>query len=173
MTDTWILTGAPVFGMIANLLVQAALSHLWRRSKTGAAIGCGALSGLAVAAGIAASTPAFPAVERVSWCVLAYLDLAFGYWAFLNLNLTSLRIRVLKEISGAPGGTLPQATLAQRYDDREMVERRLARLEAAGQVVRLGERYVLKAQWLVRLANFIRLLRRVIIPEPLGRGRME
>jgi hypothetical protein len=155
--------------MIANVLVQVALSHLWRRRKPGAAIGCGALSGLAVAAGIAASAPAFPAVERVSWSVLTYLGLAFGYWAFLNLNLTSLRIRVLKEIFAAPGEALSRATLAQRYDDCEMAERRLARLEAAGQVVRLGERYVLKAQWLVRIARFISLLREAIIPEPVTR----
>ena len=164
MTAAWLLTCAPVLGMVANVLGQTALSHLWRRRRTGAAIGCGALAGVAVAAGWAASVPAFTLAERVGWSVASYTGLAFGYWAFLNLNLTSLRIRVLKEISAAPGGTLPYATLAQRYGDREMVERRLARLEEAGQVARRGEYYVLRAPGLVRVARLIGLVRKVIIP---------
>ena len=159
--------------MLANVVVQAALSHLWRRRRPILAIGCGAILGLVVAAGIAASAQAFSAAETVGWSVLSYLGLAFGYWAFLNLNLTSLRIRVLKELASAPGETLSHATLASRYDDREMVERRLARLEAAGHIARNGGRYVLKAYWLIRVADLIRLLRRAIIPGPSPRTRVK
>ena len=165
MTAAWLLTGAPVLGMLVNVLLQASLSHLWRRRRPAPAIACGAVLGLAVVAWIAASVPAFPAAESVSWSAVSYLGLAFGYWAFLSLNLTSLRIRLLKEISGAPAGTLSTATLASRYDDREMVERRLARLTAGGHVVQTGENYVLKSRWLVRLARFLRWLRRAIVPE--------
>ena len=44
----------------------------------------------------------------------AYLAFAFGYFNFINLNVASLRIRMLQELMES-GGTMPAAAFAACY----------------------------------------------------------
>jgi len=99
----WMLTLAPVAGLAANVFAQIACARILRR--LGLSIVAGALCGLLVTALCTAldSTSAGIALAA-DWAVaiLTYFALAFGYWAFLNLNITSLRIRILREFCNLP-----------------------------------------------------------------------
>jgi hypothetical protein len=59
-----------------------------------------------------------------------FLALAFGFWTFLNLNITSMRIRILRELLRA-GGCMALSDMAEIYTPAERLRRRLERLEKA------------------------------------------
>ena len=91
--------------------------------RTGYALVCGFLLGLFVAAVIvAANVPAAISTGDLAglWATLglSYVALAFGFWAFLNLNMTSLRIRMLRELLrseyGMTHAEIPRSILARR-----------------------------------------------------------
>jgi hypothetical protein len=82
-----------------------------------------------------------------AWAMLAFsavanLALAYGYFHFVNLNLASLRIRLLSEFAAAPGG-LPLAELFRRCNAAAVVTARLERLVQRGHLQVKDGRYVL------------------------------
>ena len=112
------------------------MSQGLRRSGPAHALVCGFLLGLFVMAVIvAASVPAAISTGDLAglWVTLGltYVALAFGFWAFLNLNMTSLRIRMLRELLHSERG-MARAELLGRYSPEEFLRRRIARLERSG-----------------------------------------
>jgi hypothetical protein len=98
VTGQWTITIAPLSGLVFAVLTQIAVVHV-SRGKVGASIIIGIIGGLAVTlAAIAlgrAEAPGATGGFVDTWLLGAatYLALAFGFWAFLNLNITSIRIR--------------------------------------------------------------------------------
>jgi len=94
----------------------------------------------------------------------AYAGLGFCYFAFLNLNQASLRIRMLKELHAAPGETLPLGDLLARYHAGHILDERLDRLLGSGQLVLRADRYYSgpRSEFLV-LARFLNLLKRMLL----------
>jgi hypothetical protein len=90
--------------------------------------------------------------------------LGFCYWNFLNLNITSLRIRILREMLQMDGYSMTHVDLRSRYGESEMLDRRLQRLLTAKQIQYKNGRYTLQSTPLLWLANILRQLRRIIIP---------
>jgi len=76
--------------------------------------------------------------------VLTYIGLAFGYFAFVNLNVCSLRIRMLQELLEA-GGILPRRELLACYNTDEVSSLRIDRL--------LHGRYLIEVQGRVYSGN--------------------
>lgn len=70
-----------------------------------------------------------------------YVALAYGYFAFVNLNVTSLRIRILKELLSAGSEGLPEETLLSLYNPKEIFAARIRRLTNWKQLVEEHERY--------------------------------
>src|SRR5206468_4583528 len=74
-------------------------------------------------------------VEQVSgvfYVLLAYNALAFCYFAVLNASETSLHVHILMTIL-AEGSIQPQE-LATRYDAKHMINARIERMIALGQI---------------------------------------
>ncbi len=157
MSD-WILTIAPVFGLATNVIVQALCAHVVKR--LGVSIIAGFLGGLAVSITIAAYASPLPGAWLTS--AITFIALGFGYWSFLNLNVTSLRIRILRELLALP--SLSRESLAQQYNADEFLRRRLARLIAGNQARRDGDAIVLESPLLKTISGITRFARWVILP---------
>jgi hypothetical protein len=166
MSSDWLVTLAPLIGLAADVVVQIAGAHATRRM--GPSIIAGVLCGLAataICAGLYLAAPSLAdAVATWVVSVLTYLALAFGYWGFLNLNITSLRIRMLREILNAPDG-ISRAALDASYTNEELLERRLERLERSRQISCVDGRYRLESNTLLFLARLLMFLRILLLPE--------
>lgn len=78
----------------------------------------------------------------------------YGYYALINLNLTSIRIRILKEIIKA-GGALDVATLEQGYSHETMLQDRLGRLTSMGQLKMVDGCYCIDGTFWLYVAQII------------------
>lgn len=92
-----------------------------------------------------------------------YLTFSFCFWAFLNLNLTSVRIRMLRELYNQAEGLSPNL-LVERYSPEELLLRRVERLQANGQVIAKNDRLVLQSKKLLIVYMIMLGLRRIILP---------
>ncbi len=167
MRGDWIITLAPIFGLAAALGIQIAYVHLFH-GRTGTSIKVGLLCGLIVsvftaASGLGPDATRGSAVPVLAVTVLTYLALAWGYWAFLNLNITSLRVRILREILNAKTAIL-RTELLKRYSPDEFLRRRLERLERSGQIRKQNQRWLLTSGTLHAFARFMGVLRTLVLP---------
>lgn len=168
----WLLTAAPLLGLAIDCAGQIAFAHAARRS--GASIVTGALCGLVTTCGIIAyaavsAAPGF--VGAPTWAILlmTYFALAFGYWVFLNLNLTSVRIRLIRELLKNSNGT-SRAEILQRYSAEEFLQRRLERLrDGSRQFSYTNGRWRLRKRTLLYAARAIGALRALLIPKSSAR----
>jgi hypothetical protein len=168
----WTITIAPVAGLAFTVLTQILVAHL-SRGKVGASIMIGILAGLAVtlaviALGRAETTRATGGFAD-TWLLGAatYLALAFGFWAFLNLNITSMRIRILRELLRA-GEQMTLSDMAVLYTPAERLRRRLGRLEKGGQIMREDGRWLLGSWQVLAVARCVEAMRSLLFP---GRRR--
>jgi len=92
--------------------------------------------------------------------LVAYLAFSFGYFNFINLNIASLRIRMVQELADS-GGQMPVEALMNLYNIEEVIALRIDRLVAGGHLVeRQGRLYSGKRRFLVvgRIFDFLRLV---------------
>jgi hypothetical protein len=102
--------------------------------------------------------------------LVAYLAFSFGYFNFINLNIASLRIRMLQELAES-GGEMPVEALTGLYNTEEVIALRIDRLAGGGHLIeRQGRFYSGKRQFLIvgRIFDFLRL---VILGSRLPLGR--
>jgi hypothetical protein len=166
----WFLALAPVIGLAVNALLQAGTAHLLQvgfvRSVL-VGVGCGLTATailVATADNGAAAAGSVGFVDSWGLALATYLGLSFGSWAFSNLNVTSLRIRMLRELLRV-GGTASAADLLQRYTPAEQLRRRLDRLTVSGDLQFDGSRWRLTPRRrLLLIARCIGVLRALIIP---------
>jgi hypothetical protein len=165
VSTDWIVTLASIIGLAANAIAQIVSAHLFRR--TNQSIAFGALCGLMVTVGVLWLTTTLTAQTAPVWSMilLTYAALGFGYWAFLNLNLTSLRIRMIRELLHTDGG-ISRIELMGRYSPDEFLRRRLERLESSSkQLSRLEDgRWRLKSRTLLTVADIMGVARVIIMP---------
>ena len=76
-----------------------------------------------------AGVPDFLALAGMN--LVAYLAFSFGYFNFINLNIASLRIRMLQELAEA-GGEMPVEALTGLYNTEEVIALRIDRLASGG-----------------------------------------
>ena len=168
MTGEWILTVAPVVGLVANVSTQLVSVRILR-GKLAAPIIAGLVCGMAatfalIGLGLAQMSPS--RIEGAdAWCVaiLTYLALAYGFFVFLNLNVTSLRIRMLREMLRADG-RMDMNTLLHQYTPEERLRRRLERLQSGGQIRLEVGRWRLKSSPLLAVARGMEGARILILP---------
>lgn len=89
---------------------------------------------------------------------------AFGYifFNFVNVGEASIRVRLLRELKRAPGG-LSTEELAARYNDRVVLRTRLERLLNNRQVIRSGDRLVLRSRTLLLPARILWTLKLLLL----------
>jgi hypothetical protein len=161
----WLLTFAPIIGLGTNCLMHILCRKVWGL-RTGYTLVCGFLLGLVImAVAVAANVPAAISTTDLAglWATLGftYVALAFGFWAFLNLNMTSLRIRILRELLHSEDG-MSRAELFGQYSAEEFLHRRLARLERSGDLAFVDGHYSLGSQKLLYVDHCLKILRAII-----------
>jgi hypothetical protein len=110
--------------------------------------------------------------------VVCYLALSFGYFNFINLNIASLRIRMLQELADS-GGTMPMEKLSALYNTDAVIALRIDRLAAGGHLVERDGRYYTGKRAFLVVGRIFDLLRLMILgsklplskPVPAGRDR--
>lgn len=155
---------SPILGLAVNCVVHVVLARANGPSYPYRSIVRAGFTGLVVVIAVSSSLPA-PASETqadaaasILLSVVTYAALAFGYFSFVNLCLTSLRIRILQELRNA-GGSLPAVTLQSLYGNDDLVVVRLQRLVTGGHLVqRNNVLYSAHSPFLViaRLFDFLR-----------------
>lgn len=155
---------SPAIGLAVNCGVHVAISRMYGPTAPYRNIVRAAVVGLLIVTAICCSLPALTtqssadATASMLLNVATYAGLAFGYFSFVNLSLTSLRIRMLRELRDA-GGCLPLATLHANYGNEVMVGVRLQRLIAGGHITQRDDTmYPARSLFLTiaRLFDFLR-----------------
>lgn len=141
-----ILVLAPTLGLAADVLAHLIVTWSVRGRGVYVRLACGAVAGLAVSVAVSLlgsaqlglgtrDTTAYLVVN-----VVTFLILAFGYFNLVQMNLSSLRLRIANELFDAADG-VPMERLFEMYDGREIVDARLARLARGGQIILRDGRY--------------------------------
>lgn len=175
-THAW-LVAAPVAGLAVYCLSHVTLCRLLTGGSTYSRLVGGFLPGL-VATLAATMVPLLyqgAAGEDIAALAamnfLAYVALAYGYFNFVNLNIASLRIRMLLEMQEA-GGSLRREQLLGLYNTDSVIEYRIARLLRGGHLVERGGRFYNGRRRFLLLGRTFDMLRWMILgstrPLPVG-----
>jgi hypothetical protein len=155
----------PVLGLAADIVAQLILCRV--RSSGGHLrnqfISFGA--GLASAA---ATLLFFLSRADVGWpdligyftlYLMTYAFLGFCFLNVINLNVSSLRIRIIREIYRQRPLAVQDAAITAKYRVSDMLDARLLRLESGGQLHQVSGRYYLRRGAVVHIAHFFASLR--------------
>lgn len=94
----------------------------------------------------------------------ATVSLGYGYFTFVNLNTTSLRIRIIRELAERSGGAEKERVLLSSYSGADVVHARIQRLQAWKQVEVREKRLILNPGIFAFLGGMITQLRLLILP---------
>lgn len=128
-----ILVLAPVAGLVVDVVAHVLSSRITEGNKPVQAIIQGLLAGLVATAFISALSlaalrcPFNDSVALLALNGVAYLALAYGYIGYVGLNLTSLRIHILK-LLWKSGGSMPRAAIEGLYGNDSVIDLRIAML---------------------------------------------
>ena len=138
------------------IVVASILGEIWVLLKTGQS----APKGLTLAW-----------LNGLSYMVLntvIFGGLCYGYFTVINLNITALRIRLLKIIYQSPDKTVPETVLMAEYHPEAVIQMRIARLEKMHQIhCDTSGQCVLKRKELAYLVRFIQKIRNWLHIKPI------
>jgi hypothetical protein len=168
---------ALVVCVLGHVVVARAAPRLARHRGVSIAVLAGLAVLLATAVTFAADPSHGPALDRwgaaVSW-LLAYLALAYFYvFGFYNVGESARRLRLLVELQAAAPRGLTLAELLTVYNARMIVEARLARMVAGGQLVERDGRYAVGRPLMLTIAKAFAALKILFLggPSEFGGGR--
>lgn len=173
-----ILVLAPALGLAADVLAHLMVTWSLRGSGVYFRLACGAVTGLAAAVAITlfASLRLNLAVPDVVAYVLfnaaSFLILSFGYFNLVQMNLSSLRLRIANELVDAADG-VPAERLFALYDGRSIVDARLARLSRGGQIVLRDGRYHHRLSLVYLIAVAMDTMKRIVFRRRIRDGFMK
>jgi len=150
---------APLFAFAANLALQLALRRSRNAGGRAAAEARGFVAGLLALTALSAlgwggAAGAVVALGVVVANGLIYVGLAYGFFHFVNLAVTARRVRLVRELRSHPDGlTLQQ--LLERYSAADMIELRLGRLLATGQIAERAGRYHLQGRSITTISRIM------------------
>jgi hypothetical protein len=160
-----IAAAAPIVGLGAGVVAQV-VAHLLAPGKPIVfSYVAGFLCGAVVSLITLVAFRALPTLADLIVCLLSFGGLNYCYSNFVNLNFTSLRIRLLKELL-ACGGSESLARIASQYGSEAILKRRLERLVEWGQLAQMNGKFTAKEGSFLRLARLFTVLKKLV----LGRG---
>jgi hypothetical protein len=172
MESSLVLVAAPLAGFALNVCCQWLILRLGHGKQLAVSIIAGFLAGLTLTLVLTLSTHRGIAAGLVIVNLITAASLGFCYWAFLNLNITSMRIRILREMLQMGGTSMTDEYLRSLYSESEMLDRRLRRLLETKHIRYREGRYTVQSSPLLVLANVLRCLRKILIAPrlrpPLG-----
>lgn len=139
------------------LMTHSVVSRLLRTSSPQLVAATACLLGLVPTALFAEmlGVPGFASLAtrsiEVVYFMIVYTCIAYSYFHLFNLSETGRRVRILRELRAA--GSLTAQEISSRYSTALVIEVRLDRLVAAGQLELRGGRYV-NPGWLLRTAAY-------------------
>lgn len=86
--------------------------------------------------------------------IIIYAALSYCYFVFINLGETARRIRILREVFDAPEGFSLEEIL-RRYNAKEIIELRLQRLLANGQIIAKEDKYYIGKPLMLWMAKIV------------------
>lgn len=130
---------APVAGMGVNILAHVIASRIHRGHGQIKCLLYGFILGLTftlfLASGVySGKTGKLDFSGYVLMDIISYIAFAYGYFHFVNINIASLRIRILREIIDLPQG-LSEKDLLSRYNAEQIVNRRIDSLVSSDQLI--------------------------------------
>jgi len=167
---SWLLALAPVLGLGLNVLVQIVTFRCLRRQSLLKSIIVGFSAGLLLVAILSAYC--CHRLPGTSLDLIGHLlansatcsALGYGYFHFLNLGQTARRVRILREFVEARA-PLTTAELLARYNADTILQLRLARLLATGQLSPSKGRLVARRSTVLVMARVIGWLKAVLLGE--------
>jgi len=134
----WIVA-APLLCVCVNVGAHVLLSRVLRTGKTWGNMALAFVVGLlALAAFFMAVQPHEGGLQEFGahlfLDLIVYVGFSYGYFHFVNINVASLRLRMLRELDKAAGGHT-QEELIVLYGSRKIVGNRLDRLIQTGNLV--------------------------------------
>jgi hypothetical protein len=152
--------------LVANVVLHFIVHRVARRPMVSAVLGFA--GGLAVLA--AGETVRFSGSVQAAGAIgvlllgdiAFYVCASFLFFNFNNAGVSSIRIRILRELANA-GRPLSETELLRRYNDHVILMTRLERLTGGGQVLLSGDRYVLRSRGLVVLFRVMRMLKLLVL----------
>jgi hypothetical protein len=94
--------------------------------------------------------------------LIAYSALGYCYFHFINLGETARRIRILREIYDSKDG-LSMKEILERYNAKEITEKRINRLLNNKQILYRNERYFIGNPAVLLIAKIIVMMKLIII----------
>ena len=93
---------------------------------------------------------------------IIYLSLDYCYFHFINLSVTARRIRILRELYETKEG-LSLNEILQRYNAKDIVEKRINRLENNGQIIFKNNRFFISKPSVLYIAKVIVIMKSIIL----------
>lgn len=154
MGDNWAHILVPFVCLAANIFIQISVFRIFP--------GIGLLKSLFI--GFGCGLPALFLINAGAMLVnnlLIYALLCYCYFHVVNMGETARRIRILAELTEA-GGSLSLREILERYNAREIIDRRLTRLLNSGQVKCENGRYYIANPIVLTMARITAAVKRVI-----------
>ena len=181
----WIALAAPASGLLTMTLLHVAACQFGGISAHLVRFVITFVAGLGVTIAVTAlADTAGPAsiADRLGLLAMnagAFAGLGYGYFTFVNLTATSLRLRLLRELLRASGQRMPTAHLLALYAPEQIVDARIDRLVGWGQLRRADGRFCVDGKpWFLRIARAVHAWRWVVFgkhgtPQACQPGRPE
>jgi hypothetical protein len=152
----------PGAAVAVTVVAHIATSRCFPRLGVYRAQFAGIAIGILVMAILTISTPLLGSelAGRALANAIIFICFCYVYFHFNNMGETARRIRLLRDLMAA-GRPLTFNEIVARYGAREIIERRLGRLVASGQVHRIDGRYVVANRsiyfmaWLVGMSHWM------------------
>jgi hypothetical protein len=162
------LVAAPIVGLTVDLVAHVLACGLMRGRRPGTCLLVGFVLGLT--ATVVLSLGVLAGLNRdggdsaalLLFNAAIFLALAYGYFHFVNLNVSSIRLGILRDLLGAEQGRTEEEIL-RPFDATKLVEGRLARLVQYQAIVEREGRYFSRPSVLLFIARGIALLKRVVL----------
>lgn len=95
--------------------------------------------------------------------LITYVALGYCYFHFINLGETARRIRIVRELSEAGPAGLSEEEILARYNTRNILNARFARLENNSQVIEKDGRYYLGKPAVLYMARALLLMKKILL----------
>ncbi|MBI4349905.1 MAG: hypothetical protein HY550_00555 [Elusimicrobia bacterium] len=146
---------APVLALCVNCAAQVLLFR--RAGALLRSVYLGFFSGLAACALLCGFSAELPPG------LITYGALGYCYFHFINLGETARRIRIVRELSEAGPAGLSKEELLGRYDARNILDARLARLVNNAQIIKKDGRYCLGKPAVLYMARALLLMKKLLL----------
>ncbi len=163
------LSLAPILGFAVNMLTHAILARVFPGGAhvriQFASFGIGITVVVVVLMALLWQFP-FSPVDRIGYLLLhtmVYTCLGFGLFNVINANVSSLRVRMLKEYLSVDPAPLSDAAMFARYPASEILAARLARLSAGEQIHFKDGRYYPREGGVALIGRFFAALRWLLL----------